>query len=145
MNRIGIAVKRRVLFLAAILTGIGTVNANDRVCSSAAVNQEWAKALTACTLAAEGGNATAQFNLGLMYSLGRGVAQDYAKSAHWYAQAAKQGDSDSQNNLGLMHYKGQGVVQDYAQALRWYKLAAEQGNVLAQNNLGSMYRSAACV
>ncbi|MRH77720.1 sel1 repeat family protein [Spiribacter sp. C176] len=88
---------------------------------------------------AEGGLDIAQYNLGLMYSHGQGVAQDYAEAARWYRLAAEQGDVDAQLNLGVLYVQGQGVAQDYAEAVRWYRLAAEQGNAKAQYNLGRMY------
>ena len=88
---------------------------------------------------AESGDATAQFNLGVMYQSGQGVPQDYADAMKWYRLAADQGDEDAQNNLGVMYAKGQGVPQDYAEAVKWYRMAAEQGEAVAQNNLGLMY------
>ena len=88
---------------------------------------------------AEQGDAVAQFNLGLMYYNGQGVAQDYQEAVRWYRLAAEQGDAVAQNNLGVMYYNGQGVAQDYQEAVRWYRLAAEQGNAAAQTNLGVMY------
>lgn len=88
---------------------------------------------------AEGGDAVAQFNLGLMYRRGHGVLQDYAEAAKWYRRAAEQGHASAQNNLGFMYDRGRGVPQDYAEAARWYRHAAEQGHAYAQNNLGLMY------
>ena len=91
------------------------------------------------TLKAEQGDAEAQFNLGLKYENGQGVAQDYTKAVYWYTKAAEQGHVWAQNNLGLMYDNGQGVAQDYTKAVYWYTKSAEQGNAGAQNNLGLMY------
>jgi TPR repeat protein len=88
---------------------------------------------------AEGGNAVAQFNLGLMYDQGQGVQQNYAEAAKWYRLAAAQGNAGAQLNLGLMYDEGHGVHQDYSEAMKWYRLAAAQGNAGAQFNLGVMY------
>jgi TPR repeat protein len=55
--------------------------------------------------AADQGNARAQFNLGVLYANGQGVAQDYAEAARWYRKAADQGHADAQNNLGLLAAK----------------------------------------
>lgn len=41
--------------------------------------------------AAEQGDATAQNNLGVMYTNGLGVGQDYAQAVEWYRKAAEQG------------------------------------------------------
>ena len=90
-------------------------------------------------LAAEQGDAVAQFKLGVMYYGGEGVPQDYEEALRWYKLAAEQGDAVAQGKLGVMYREGQGVPQDYEEALRWYKLAAEQGYAVAQGNLGSSY------
>jgi hypothetical protein len=86
-----------------------------------------------------GGDAAAQYNLGLMYDNGRGVPQDYAEAARWYRLAAEQGHPVAQYNLGFMYVDGSGVPQDDAEAVRWFRLAADQGDADAQVNLGSMY------
>ena len=88
---------------------------------------------------AEQGNATAQYELGVMYHNGRGVPQDYAEAVNWYRKAADQGYATAQNNLGVMYRTGKGVPQDNAEAVNWYRKAAEQGLALAQYNLGVMY------
>ena len=89
--------------------------------------------------AAEQGNSFAQFNLGQIYTQGKGVPQDYAEAVKWWRKAAEQGNAPAQYNLGVMYLQGQGVRQDYAQAVKWYRKAAEQGYAGAQNNLGYMY------
>ncbi len=98
-----------------------------------------AKAIRELRLLAEQGDADAQFNLGIMYGDGRGVAQDYAEALQWYRKAAEQGYAKAQNNLGFMYSNGQGVPQDYAQAHMWYNLAASrlptgEGRDIAVNN-----------
>jgi TPR repeat protein len=57
----------------------------------------------------------AQFNLGNMYSDGRGVQQDFKQAVAWYRKAAGQGIAEAQYNLGHMYYQG-GVQQDFKQA-----------------------------
>ena len=46
--------------------------------------------------AAEQGNATAQYNLGVMYDNGQGVRQDDAQAVQWYRKAAEQGHAKAQ-------------------------------------------------
>ena len=43
-------------------------------------------------LAAEQGDAAAQYNLGFAYYNGEGVEQDYAEAVKWWQMAAEQGD-----------------------------------------------------
>jgi len=83
-------------------------------------------------LAAEQGDASAQYNLGVMYKDGEGVPQDYKTAVKWYRIAAEQGNASAQTLLGAMYGKGQGVIQDYKTAVKWYRLAADQGNVTAE-------------
>ncbi len=86
------------------------------------------------------GNPDAQYNVGLMYSVGQGgVPQDYAEAIKWYHKAAEQGHARAQHNLGRMYDAGEGMPQDYAEAVKWYGKAAEQGHAGAQNNLCLKY------
>ena len=87
----------------------------------------------------EQGEATAQHNLGYMYSEGLGVTQDYKEAVKWWRKAAEQGNANAQNNLGIRYLNGEGVAQDYKEAVKWYTKAAEQGIAGAQFNLGIMY------
>jgi len=94
---------------------------------------------------ADRGNAVAQFDLGAMYAIGKGVPQDFREALKWYRLAADQGDALGQNKLGSMYQEGQGVARDYNEATKWYRRAANQGNSIAQFNLGVMYRNGAGV
>lgn len=76
---------------------------------------------------AEQGNASAQFNLGQMYFLGRGVSQDYAEALNWFTLAAKQGDTTAATTIGSMYAAGRGVQQDFVRAYMWHALAVEHG------------------
>ena len=96
-------------------------------------------------LDAERGEAVAQYYLGLMYFLGKGVSQDFAQAVAWFRKAAEQGPADAQFFLGGMYDMGTGVSQDYVQAVGWFRKAAEQGFAHAQNELGSMYAKGAGV
>ena len=123
---------------AAQPTAITATEANSQ--GLAAYHQEqYVQAMQWFRKAAGQGNATAQFNLGVMYANGRGVPQDYVEALIWYRLAADHGDAAAQNNLGEMYKKGQGVPQNYAEAAKWYRKAADQGNTVGQFNLGEMY------
>jgi TPR repeat protein len=79
-------------------------------------------------LAAEQKNASAQFNLGVMYYTGEGVPQNIEEAARWFRQAAEQGKAVAQYNLGALYGNGLGVPKDCVQALMWLILAAAQDN-----------------
>ena len=98
--------------------------------------KDYAKALKYYQYAAENNDSHAQFRLGVMYSMGKGVTQNYAVAMKWYLKSANQGNVSAQYNIGNMYGKGQGVKQDYSEANKWYQKAAEQGDTSAQYNLG---------
>ena len=47
---------------------------------------------------AEQGNAQAQYMLGELYAIGKGVPQDYVEAAKWFREAAEQGFLDAQDS-----------------------------------------------
>ena len=128
------------LTLAVLLGSVGTSwSADFQKGLDAAESGDFATALREWKHLAEQGDASAQFNLGLMYYRGKGVIQDYKTALKWFTLAAEQGNADAQGSLGLMYLNGHGVPQDYKTAVKWSTLAAEQGNATAQTNLGVMY------
>jgi TPR repeat protein len=80
-----------------------------------------------------------QYNLGVMYECGHGVAKDEAKAATWLRRAAEDGDVLAQVELGHLHSEGRGVEQSDAKAFDWYEKAAEQGDPDAQYEVGAMF------
>ena len=85
--------------------------------------------------AAEQGDASAQYNLGLHYVDGRGVTKDDAEAVRWYRKAAEQGNADGQFELGYMYESGKGVAKDGVEAVKWYQKAAALGNANAKRKL----------
>jgi TPR repeat protein len=84
--------------------------------------------------------AAAQYNLGVKYIQGDGVAKDIGQAFVWFRKAADQGNVDAEMFLGNAYEFGQGVAKDYEQALAWFRKAARQGNGVAYWSLGLMYR-----
>ena len=76
---------------------------------------------------AEQGDAVAQFNLGIMYYNGQGVAQNYTQAIFWYKKAAEKGFAVAQSNLGFMYAMGKGIPQNYKIAYILFNLAASNG------------------
>ncbi|WP_348225683.1 hypothetical protein [Nitrosomonas sp. Is79A3] len=63
--------------------------------------------LTALKFAKQG-DASAQYNLAMMYQLGKSVPQDSAQARSWYRKAAEQGHTSAQFTLGNIYYLGNG-------------------------------------
>ena len=95
------------------------------------MRQDYAEAAKLYRLAADQNNAKAQFNLGLMYTLGHGIPKDYAKAMKLYRLAADQGLTDAQYNLGIMYKDGDGVPKDYVSAYMWFNLSSAKGDPAA--------------
>ena len=135
MNRLLI---RPVLFLT-LLVGNPAFSADFQKGWDAYNEKDYTTALQEWSPLAEQENASAQYNLGLMYYNGQGVTRDPNTAFKWYKLAAEQGHALAQYQLGHFYRIGSVVPQHYKAALKWYKLAAEQGVVDAQVGLGLMY------
>ena len=115
------------------------VGANYRTGLDAYERGDYATALRQWRLLAEQGDASAQYNLGLLYTNGQGVPKDDVQARQWFEKAAVQGGAQVQVTLGNFYIRGQGGPQDYLKALVLFRLAADQGDALAQTKLGVMY------
>ncbi len=115
------------------------------------LSQDYAEARQWYQRAADQGNVTAQFQLGLMYEHGSliqaiiypakpYVPPNYAEAVKWYRRAAAKGHVNAQFQLGSIYDDGYpGVSQDYTEAVTWYRQAAAQGHASAQFILGFKY------
>jgi TPR repeat protein len=83
---------RRALKVMALLMGLlmpGAAHAGPYEDASAAYRQgDYAQAVKWYRLAADQGDADAQFNLGFMYASGQGVPKDYVLAYMWRNLAA---------------------------------------------------------
>jgi TPR repeat protein len=104
-------------------------------------DKDYAKAMIYFRKAADAGDATAMFNIGVLYQYGRGVDQDYQQAMAFYRKAADAGNAEAMRNLGFLYASGCGVTQDYQQAMVWDRKAADAGDTLAMKNIGIMYAS----
>lgn len=88
---------------------------------------------------AESGDASAQYNMGVLYDRGYGVERDYAKALQWYEKAAAQHYARAEHNLGIMYKTGKGVSRDVDRAAKWFRRGADDGQAASQNNLAVLY------
>lgn len=91
-------------------------------------------------IAAENGNAEAQYHLAVAYDSGDGINKDPQQALFWYQKAADQEHVDAMFNLAVSYDKGEGTETNKELALFWYNKAAKAGDTDAQNNLAVMYR-----
>jgi TPR repeat protein len=122
-----------VLWLSAV-----PVHADVASGWQAFLDGDYATAVAELEPAAQAGDATAQYYLGVLYDHGDGVTRSYQTAAEWYEKAANQGHSDAQFKLGLLYYTGGGqptetsaIKRDPKTAARWFAPAAEAGHPMA--------------
>ena len=89
--------------------------------------------------AAKEGHIDSQFNVGVMYEQGIGIAKNDKEALFWYEKAAAQGSSAAQYNLGVLYENGRGTAVEFAKANAMYRKASVQGDALAVGNLGMLY------
>ena len=89
------------------------------------------------TTSSESGKA--EYERGLAYAFGDGVAQNDRTAFNYFLEAAEKGYALAQYKVGVGYAYGEGVRQDYKKAAEWYRKAAEQGYTIAQRNLATMY------
>jgi len=69
--------------------------------------------------AAQGGNAPAMADYGLLVFQGRGVPKSEAQAAEWFRKAAQAGDQEGQFLYAYSLAKGEGVSQNFEEAYYW--------------------------
>ena len=106
------------------------------------VKEDRKEAMEWFRIAAERGDAEAQWSLGGMYE----SILNRDEGAKWELRAAEGGLVDAQHYVGRLHLYGYtyGVndpkgYNDPREAMKWLKLAANQGNVDAKDAIGIMY------
>ena len=92
------------------------------------------KELEKYTAAAEAGDASAQYNLGVLLS--EGDKKQQKKAFAWTLKSAKQGFAKGQSLLAHFYINGIGVGQNPDKAYDWYKKAAMQGEAKAERFMG---------
>lgn len=85
--------------------------------------------------AAEQGHPEAQYDLGIMYRDGHGVAKHEGQALRWFRAAAEQGYAPAQYSLGSMNAYDHEVVEP-VEARQLIRAAAEQGYAPAQFSVG---------
>ena len=90
---------------------------------------------------AERGDRVGQYNLGVCYFNGFGVAVDQLEAVTWWRKSAEQGYAEAQYNLGNCYGAGQGILKDYVKAHFWCQKAIDQGLDSALSWMGLCYHN----
>ncbi len=100
---------------------------------------DYAAAISSWTAAAQAGDNSAAYNLGVMALTGRGEPKDMAAAARWFGAAAKAGHPGAMLNYGLCLLNGYGVAKDPQGGVAWLQRAAEQNLPAAMALMGEVY------
>jgi TPR repeat protein len=87
------------------------------------------------TSAADQGNRSAQFALGMRLFHGEGIGADKKKAAEWLEKAAEQGHVGAAALLGRMYLNGDTLAKDTVKGYRLLERAAANGSILAWSDL----------
>jgi len=90
--------------------------------------------------AATAGNAQAQYNLGVAYTLGRGVAQDVPAAVGWFRRSAEQNYPPAQYNLGVCLADSDPPIRNRTEAQWWLAKASQSGYKNAEKKLAEVRR-----
>jgi TPR repeat protein len=85
--------------------------------------------------AAAAGSPTAEFDLALLYDLGRGTPRNYEEAMKWYRKAADQGYAPAMTNIAILYYNQEGVKRDLVEAYAWFVRAKLAGDPRATDLL----------
>lgn len=102
---------------------------------------QYDKALSAYRSLADGGNAEAAFQIGLLYEHGLGVNQDASQAASWYERAIPSKHNGAMRQLASLYFEGRGVQVDHAKAAELLSVAASQNDAQAKTFLAYMYEN----
>jgi len=86
-------------------------------------------------MAAESGDAAAQYELGQRYNHNSASVEDFKKGFFWIKKAAEGGMAKAQFFVGDMYCSGRGVEQSYIHAYAWHHLAAAGGSAAAEGKM----------
>ena len=100
--------------------------------SSPAATKEAASAFKALKKSAEGGDAKAQFDLGMKFLFGDGVEENPKTALEWVLKGAEGGNAAAMYFAGSAYEDGVGVQKDIDKSKMWIKRAANAGDAHAQ-------------
>lgn len=94
---------------------------------------------------AKEGQASAQFQLSILYRNGDGVPKDVKIANEWEAKAAQQDHPEALANRAVRLLTGQGMATDTREAMRLFHRSGALGHAPAQRVLGRAYEKGAGV
>ena len=103
--------------------------------------KEYKNAFIYCSIAAQKGDDTANYCIGLMYLHNLGIEKDYSKAFDIFNKLSFKKHAGANNSLGYIYQNGWGQKQDFKLAFKYFELSANQESKEGQANLGDCYDS----
>lgn len=103
------------------------------------VQPDMAEAAKWLRMAAERGDAEAQYALADLYDDPKYGIKDSGKAIFWYKKSADKGHTAAMVNLSLKYLNGAGVAKNEQAALEYMSRAADAGSAMAVTNMGVFY------
>lgn len=121
------------LILTLLLLVFGDLLAADfEEAMDAMTDGEYQEAYRSFKRLAKRDHMQSQYQLGMLYLLGKGVEQNTDQGITWLKEAANNGSYRAANELGQIYLSGKGVDIDEKEAIKWLELATE----IAEQNEG---------
>ena len=102
---------------------------------------DYSRAFAAYKVGAEGGDASSQYQLGIIYDEGSGVPQDYKQARVWWEKAETQDYPAAVHQLGVLYFNGHGVIPSWRRAREYLKRATKLGSSKARENMDIVNRN----
>src|ERR1035441_3538747 len=146
----GLGLKAWVALISLLTAATASVGAEEhlrtndveQVDPSSSVNKRLpstnAPDLAETRMKAEQGDALAQYNLGIFYRKGEGVAKDPKEAFKWLSRSAEQGDARSMAVAAMMCAAGEGVERDFKRAAEFATRAARLGDAKGETFLAML-------
>ncbi|MCU7930370.1 MAG: sel1 repeat family protein [Candidatus Thiodiazotropha sp. (ex Codakia rugifera)] len=131
MQRSILTILRSGLFLLLAVAGIAVADDFEDA-MAALTNGEHHEAYRGFKRLAKRDHVESQFQLGMLYLIGKGVEQNASQGIEWLKEAAESGSYLAANELGQIYLSGEGVERDEPEAIKWLELATE----IAEQNEG---------
>ena len=111
----------RLLFIISLLLPIQSYACFDN-------SLDEMKNFTNCSRAAERGDPSSQYSLGLLYKQGEGTKENKTMAFKWFMDSAMNGFVQAQFQVGYEYLKGELIRTDIEEAYAWFMVARENGH-----------------
>lgn len=91
--------------------------------------------MTMRTVAKQGGDVDAMYNLGMYYIRGIGTEKNAEEGIKWLKKSALLGDDQAAYNVAVFYHDGKIVARNFTEAKHWYEVSAKLGNDKAASEL----------